>query len=188
VLDATPAGRAVYAQLGFRDGWAITRWEASCTSAVSLPRLADLTIRPIEARDWDAIAAFDAQAFGVDRSGLLRRLHARSQSFAGAAFEGETLQGFALGRDGARATYVGPIVARDDRVAVALVQAIVSRIASVAPGRVYLDALDAHPALAAALTHAGFRVQRPYTRMALGPERTIGDSARVYAIAGPELG
>lgn len=236
VLDATPAGREVYLRLGFRDGPRITRWQAdlprrqiaaalsstadpvaASTSAMQpstsarRPSTSALRVRPIEAGDWHAIAALDARACGTDRVALLQRLHVRSREFACVAIEGDALRGFALGRDGNRATYLGPIVADSEPAARALLQAMIANAA----GPVFIDALDAHASLRTWLEANGFAVQRPYVRMALGElgtadpsnstsrstsrstnggasgntnDDSTGAQQSIWSIAGPELG
>lgn len=202
VLDATPAGREVYLRLGFRDGPGLTRWHAQLPSrsapafpssvadsvvasaSASQPASGALQIRPIEVGHWRAIAALDVGAFGTDRLALLHRLHARSQTFACAAIEGNGLRGFALGRDGNRATYLGPIVADSAPVAQALLQTMLAKVT----GLVFIDALDAHASLRAWLESNGFAVQRPYVRMALGDLGAAGAAQSIWSIAGPELG
>ena len=176
VLDATPAGREVYRPLGFRDGWAITRWRRA---AVAEPEGAGRA-RTLEEKDWPAVLALDAQAFGCDRAPLLERLRARSSGFA-CVVEGK---GFLLGREGRVATQLGPIVAEDEDTAQALVAFACARIR----GPVLLDALDRHAGLARWLEARGFARERPYTRMALGRDALFGDPRRLAAIAGPELG
>lgn len=190
VLDATPAGREVYLQLGFRDGWGITRWQAQLPlQRVASDARSALELRPIQPGDWLAIAALDMRAFGADRMALLRRLHARSQSFACAVFDAGVLRGFALGRDGNRATYIGPIVVDSAPAGEVLLRAVLGKLT----GAVFIDALDAHEPLRTLLNAYGFSIQRPYTRMTLGdgaPDQAgaIGDARCMWSIAGPELG
>jgi GNAT superfamily N-acetyltransferase len=178
VLDATPAGREVYRPLGFRDGWAITRWRRQGGRAPGK------AARLLEQKDWPAVLALDAQAFGCDRAPLLERLRARSSKFACVVEEGGALRGFLLGREGRIATQLGPIVADDEGAAAELAGFACARIA----GPLLLDALDRHGALARWLEAQGFARERPYTRMALGRDELFGDPRRLAAIAGPELG
>jgi len=180
VLDATPAGREVYRLLGFRDGWAITRWRRSNATQVMKTGVARL----LGAGDWPAVLALDAQAFGCDRGPLLERLRTRSMQFACVVAKDGRLRGFLLGREGRVATQLGPIVAEDEAAAAELAGFACARIA----GPVLLDALDRHRALAHWLAAQGFVDERPYTRMALGRDELFGDPRRLAAIAGPELG
>ena len=79
VLDATPAGHAVYLQNGFVDTWGFARYRlerpalstATAGLLLRLPRVS-LSVRPLHARDWPAIAALDAPAFGASRLPLLQ--------------------------------------------------------------------------------------------------------------------
>jgi GNAT superfamily N-acetyltransferase len=180
VLDATPAGREVYRLLGFRDGWAITRWRRSNATQVMKTGVARL----LGAGDWPAVLALDAQAFGCDRGPLLERLRTRSMQFACVVEKDGRLRGFLLGREGRVATQLGPIVAEDEAAAAELAGFACARIA----GPVLLDALDRHRALAHWLAAQGFVDERPYTRMAFGRDELFGDPRRLAAIAGPELG
>lgn len=185
VLDATPAGREVYRQLGFVDGWAITRWRRTASApAIDRPSSEDVRVRPLQDADGPRLAAIDADVFGADRSTVLHALAARSRGFACVAERAGVLAGYLLGRDGRIATHVGPVVADDAQVAQALLAHALPRI----EGPVLVDALDRHTASAQRLAAEGFTVERGYTRMTLGADRPFGDAQRTFAIAGPELG
>ncbi|HEX2543566.1 MAG TPA: GNAT family N-acetyltransferase [Ramlibacter sp.] len=183
MLDATPAGREVYRQLGFHDGWAITRWRRTAPASQWLPAGED-GVAPLQDEHWAELAALDAQAFGADRLPLLRALAARCRDFACVARADGRVTGFLLGRDGRLATQVGPLVAQDAATAQALLAHALRRI----DAPVLLDVLDRHCDFSALLPRCGFAVERGYTRMALGADRAFGDDARMVAIAGPELG
>lgn len=174
-LDATPVGREVYRRLGFRDLWGFARW--------SLP--ADLPVapgpRPLRDADWPAVLALDEAAFGAPRASLLRDFARRAPAFV---LEGSAgLAGYALARDGAHGPQIGPVVAREDDAARALIAAACSAL----PGIAVIDMPDARAGLAGWLASQGAAVQRPFTRMALGVD-TPGDTALLAAVAGPEFG
>lgn len=173
-LDATPAGREVYGRLGFRDLWGFARW------ALPDPLPAAEGIRAVEAADWPAILALDAAAFGAPRAALLQDFAARAGQ---AAFVAQDGGGFALARNGARAAQIGPVVARDDATARALIAAARAAL----PGPAVLDLPDARPGLARWLSGHGAAPQRPFTRMVLGGALP-GDAAQFAAVAGPEFG
>ncbi|MGH8748164.1 MAG: GNAT family N-acetyltransferase [Burkholderiales bacterium] len=180
VLDATPAGREVYKPLGFRDGWPITRWRRTgAAPAAQAPG-----VRALHERDWPALRALDARAFGCDRSALLDRLRERSGGFACVCESSGSLSGFLLGREGRVATQLGPIVSDDESAAASLAAWASARLA--AP--VIVDVLDRHRVLADCLAANGFAKERPYRRMTLGRDEPFGDARRTIAIAGPELG
>ena len=184
MLDATPAGRAVYRQLGFHDGWAINRWRRSAAPEPP-PALGGLAaVRPLRPGELAQVTALDAQAFGAARPALIERLAARRTAWAAVCEGPDGLQGFLLGRNGRHATQLGPLVARDEDVAVALLDhALRSQREPL-----LVDLLAGHARVAQVLLERGFAIERPYTRMALGPAAAPGDGQRTIAIAGPELG
>jgi GNAT superfamily N-acetyltransferase len=174
VLDATPAGARIYRPLGFVEQLGLTRWRgpADGRPAASGPR-------PAASEDLPRLAALDAAAFGAHRPALLAQLLRRSPAIG--FVEGD---GFVLGRDGDRATQIGPLVAPDEAAALRLLDAALSRLR----GEAILDLADRHAALAGALRARGFAPERPYTRMALGHAAPFGDPSCLMAVAGPELG
>jgi GNAT superfamily N-acetyltransferase len=182
VLDATPAGAKVYAPLGFRQAWGFARF-ASERRAIQ-PAEASAAIEPITDAVWPALCAYDAAAFGNDRSRILGRMRDRLPPADLVARRGGRIVGMLLGRDGRTASHLGPLIAEDDEVAKALLARALSRIG----GTVYVDIADAKPGVRAFLEASGFSVQRPFTRMLLGRDRSFDDVARTYAVIGPEFG
>ena len=175
LLDATPAGREVYRQEGFKDTWGFKRF--SLAKSFSVHGKA----RAITESDWPWILELDRRAFGADREIVLRNL---AQRLPQAALVSES--GFVLGREGREATQIGPLVARDESGAAELLAAA---LASVRPP-VYLDLLDSRAEIKSRLEKAGFEFQRPFTRMVHTPgeARAPGEAGLVYCPAGPELG
>jgi GNAT superfamily N-acetyltransferase len=172
VLDATPAGREVYRQEGFVDTWTFKRF----TLSASNPAVNGRGGKPI---NWRKALELDAEAFGGDREWMLRALQKRLPSCAvGMA------NGFVLGREGREANQVGPLVARDDSTALALLEHAVSEVSV----PLYVDVADHAPRVQTWLMERGFVVQRPFTRMVHGAARAPGDEKLVYLVAGPELG
>ena len=174
VLDATPAGREVYRQEGFRDTWGFKRFRLAraAQSQGAAP------VRPIE--DWEGVLALDAEAFGASRARLLRALRSRMPRCA-LELPG---RGFVLARDGREAAQIGPLVARDEASAIALLAAVLEALAP----PLYVDAADHAPRLQQWLLERGFVIERPFTRMVRGAARAPGNEKRVYLVAGPELG
>jgi len=183
MLDATPAGQGVYRKLGFEDGIALDRWRADGSQRrrfTDEPRAAGLVLRPVT--DMDAIVAADARAFGARRAAVLRDLLTRRPDLAWAAWRGEALAGFVLGREGRTATHVGPLVADDDTAAGALLAQALERAGRAA----VVDLARGRDALAAKLAAAGFVPVRPFTRMHRGDALPAG--AALVAAIGPEFG
>jgi len=179
-LDATEQGRPVYLPLGFRDVYPISRWQTEVVR-VSGPVAG---VRPLRPDDVETLAAWDAAAFGADRRALLQHLTVRAGGLAHLADANGEIRGYVLARDGRRATQLGPLVAADRETAQALLAAALAHVA----GAVFLDGVDVHDWLAAWLQERGFTRQRGYVRMLLDGEAPLDDPARVFLIAGPELG
>jgi len=182
VLDATPAGRTVYLQEGFRDSWGFKRYQLQSSFAERADRIDG--IRSLAARDWPQILALDAAAFGASRERLLRALAARLPDAALVLEQAGNVRGYLLGREGREARQLGPLVADAADVAIALLGAALQRV----PTPLYLDAVDHAAPLVTWLAARGFEVQRPFTRMVYGDTRAPGDAGKVMLVAGPELG
>lgn len=177
VLDATPAGAAVYRPMGFETVTGMTRWHCP---AVAVPMPA--AVRPATPQDMPAIAMTDAEVFGGVRRFLLQDLLARSGAAAMVAKAPNC--GFALSRKGRVATQIGPVLAQDSATAIALLDGMLSAI----EGPVLIDSFDRQDAFARHLQTLGFTPQRPFERMARGPHKNFGKAGRSFAAAGPELG
>jgi GNAT superfamily N-acetyltransferase len=186
VLDATPAGRAVYSALGFEDTWGFHRLAGDGQGQRPHPRTADgdLIIRPITDADWQALRNYDAAAFGADRGAVLAGLRGRVPPAELIAYRGDRVAGFLLGRDGRSATQLGPLVADDDSAA----RQLLLRGLAAVEGPIYIDLADAKAELRRMLEEFGFSPQRPLTRMVYGRTESFDDPTRTFAVAGPELG
>jgi GNAT superfamily N-acetyltransferase len=186
VLDATPAGLPLYRGLGFKETWGyrrLARQAAQPEAAIAAP--SDGTrVRPITDADWVALCACDAAAFGANRSALLGRMRGRLPAAELIAERQGRIVGFSLGRDGRSASQIGPVVAEDDAAALALLAQALPAIS----GPVYIDLADAKMTVGRALSACGFTAQRPLTRMLLDRSQGFDDTARTFAVAGPELG
>jgi GNAT superfamily N-acetyltransferase len=186
VVDATPAGRKVYVGLGFQDRWSFQRYSAPRPrpdgGAPHTP--SDTLIRPISDDDWSLLCCYDAHAFGADRSILLTRLRGRASGAEFAAWRGNKILGFVLGRNGRSAMQLGPLTANDDATALALLERALA--GTCVP--IYIDVADSKPTLRRWLQDRGFAAQRPFTRMVHGSVMEFGDVTRTMAVAGPELG
>jgi len=179
VLDATPAGAAVYAKIGFVAGFAFERWEGDGTATIAATDAeSGAAAGPSQG---EALIALDRSACGIDRALLLRSFLGRPATRAWLAPRGD---GFALRRAGRRAAQVGPIVAADDAGALDLLAAALDGSA----GRAFIDVPVHRTSIADALTRRGFARQRSFVRMALGDARAAAARERVFALAGPEFG
>jgi hypothetical protein len=186
VLDATPDGRAVYRRLGFEDSWGfqrlIRRERQRTAGSVAAP--AGVTVRPIADADWPALCAYDAAAFGAERSAVLAGLRGRLPAAELVAARGNAIAGFLLGRDGGLAAQIGPLIADDDAIAVALAARALDGI----EGPLFVDLADGKRELRSVLDARGFAAARPFTRMLYGSSARFDDAARTFAVVGPEFG
>ncbi len=165
LLDAAPAGTAIYAALGFVPLGTMERWEGrgggeGLAAAVS-PNL-----------------VLDQVAFGADRCFLFQDFLSRPGSLAF-----RSPHGFAILRHGSSACHLGPIVAQPSEA-----DALATEAIRAASGRVVVDVLDSGSVLIPTLVARDFRLQRRFTRMALGLAALPGNPAQMMAAAGPEFG
>jgi GNAT superfamily N-acetyltransferase len=178
VLDATPAGRAVYRLEGFRDTWGFKRYalqeKGSGPFSVASHGAQEKGPDP-----FSRVLDLDRKAFGASREAVLRDLARRLPQ---AALFQEN--GYLLGREGREASQLGPLVARDEDTAIGLVS---QALRAVKPP-LYVDVVDHAPRLRGWLEARGFAFQRPFTRMVRGLAAAPGDEKLVYCVAGPELG
>jgi ribosomal protein S18 acetylase RimI-like enzyme len=181
ILDATPEGREVYVQEGFRDCWGFRRFSLTSPKEVSFD---GGRVRPMKEADWPGILLLDREAFGASREKVLRDLARRLPAAARVAEHGGEIAGYVLGREGREARQVGPLVARDGETAKALFAAALGRVEP----PVYADVVDRDPVFSAWIESLGFGFQRPFTRMVHGAGRAPGEEALVFCPAGPELG
>jgi len=172
-LDATSMGRPVYERAGFRDEAVIERW-------IRKPG----RVEPHQGSTGPYVldTALDREAFGADRSRLLRVLSGiESTSIEGA--------GFAMGRAGSRAAYFGPCVARSSAAARDL---LVWFLARHREENVYWDILAANGSALALAREFGFDRVRELMRMSLAgvdhPPPLGNNDTLVYAAAGFEYG
>jgi len=168
-LDATDQGEELYRGFGFCPEQPVERWWRHGEAGAGSP---------------DAVAhlpagfdKLDLEAFGVDRSELLSALAERSRIVA-------VDEGFALLRDGVRAFYAGPVVARNVEAARALVEPCI-RGAGVRG--CFWDLLPDNRAAIELARELGFEPRRKLMRMARGTARR-GRDELVFGIAGFELG
>jgi GNAT superfamily N-acetyltransferase len=178
VLDATPAGHAVYLQEGFRDTWGFARYRREAT-APSPPSPSGPVTRALLKSDWPAIEALDSPAFGASRLALLRSLAQRLPQAARVVDQGGRLRGFVLGRNGREAQQIGPLLADDEATALSLLHAALVK----ASGPVYVDLLDNQRQLLPWLEQQGFALQRPFTRMVHGAPAAPGNAETIVLVA-----
>jgi hypothetical protein len=184
-LDASPEGRLVYQRLGFEDVYRTTRMfvDGGRASLGGAPEPSP-GIRALRDADLGAVSAYDRERNGADRTYMLRHLLGRLPEAAFLAERDSRPAGYVLARDGRICTQIGPLVAEDEATALALLQHALAAI----PSGVCLDAGDQHGRLRSWLDAHRFMPITPFVRMIHGRKQPYDDPARIFAIAGPELG
>lgn len=178
VVDATPAGEAIYRSVGFTGQFGFQRWEHGAAERIKPNHINSGLLEPVQI---PTIAALDGQAFGCDRQPVLEDLAHRS---AGFSCQMPTGDGYLLGRDGRVASQIGPIVATAPQDAMAMLDHALTKVR----GRVFVDACDGQPEFIDRLKAYGFKPQRPFLRMVKGDGARLDRRAQMFAMAGPELG
>lgn len=205
-LDATPAGRPLYEKHGFRALYPLARWlrppsdlEPAATeqpastdqpaateqTPAALEILPTFDCRPLTAESLPTVAAYDRPVFGADRGGVLSALQRSMPSLALSIERDGGLAGYCLGRRGLRYIQIGPLVADDLDIARSL---LLNALQACASQPVILDIPLSRPGWCEFLQSLGFVEQRPFTRMVLGEYRAPEGNAKLFAIAGPEVG
>jgi GNAT superfamily N-acetyltransferase len=184
-LDATEQGRPIYLPLGFRDLYPISRWHFDRVTGPAILPPAGISLRPIVPADLPRLALYDRALTGMERPAILAHLAQRQPGRAWIAEDAAAkTAGFVLGREGRMAISLGPVVADNEAIALALI----TKAAASAPGPFIIDVPQAHRAVQAWLQAQGATSPRGYMRMTLGEAKGLDDPAHLFALAGPELG
>lgn len=184
-LDATPMGKRLYEQLDFVDEYEFGRYIAEAPQAPERIEVPGVAIVPLVAADLPDVVAFDTPFFGVDRGKVLAAWLQRAPHLAWTARQNGTVVGYSMGRQGLNFDGICPVVALEETVA----RALVTRgLGTLAPRPVVIDAFEHTPDFLAWLAGLGFVKQRPFLRMYRGRNTHPGNTSRIYAVAGPEVG
>ncbi|MEN9576117.1 MAG: hypothetical protein RL514_3972 [Verrucomicrobiota bacterium] len=213
-LDATPLGKTLYDTLGFKDEWTLRRWE---TSHVELPAnpMKYRICRWGDADDTTAMQELDQAAFGVDRWSMVLRTKWQSSRFLVHLTPKERINAFGTFRRGARACYLGPVVAESIAAAGPLVKSFLADLTNQPvywsrpwvtqaisesdllaqsvlkdlPNQlIFWDIPDTNTCAVELAERLGFQPQRTLIRMFLGENKWPGDPQKIFALAGPEIG
>lgn len=183
-LDATPAGREVYQQLGFKDEYFIVRM--TNLSLKDLPKVAsDAVAEPIQLQHICEIVALDAFTFGVNRQQLIEFLIREYPDKGWSLKRDNKLVGFVLGRDGNKYQHLGPVVAQTTADARILIS---KALESLNNQPAVVDVLRDKEDLISWLHSIGFIEQRHFIRMYKDENHFPGEIDKQYLICGPEFG
>lgn len=181
-LDATPAGREVYLKLGFTDDCRLSRMQ-TIVAGFTPDKLNPA--RRMTAEDLPNVFAMDRNVFGADRYLLLEWLFTGAAEYCWVVEREGRIAGYTLGRHGFNFEQLGPVIAEDTQTAKQLVAACLTEQI----GKPFiLDATHHDPEWLRWLVSAGFKEQRPFTRMFRGEVPAFGEAENQFAIPGPEFG
>ncbi|MFC7398443.1 GNAT family N-acetyltransferase [Chelatococcus sp. GCM10030263] len=182
-LTATAAGYRLYESGGFEAVGAIHQHQGTAMMPGERPSFEAGTVRPMRAEDHAAVVALDRAAFGADRARVFDQLTGVADGLVCEREEG--IVGFSFCRLFGRGRAIGPVVAADDAMAVALIHPHVVaqageflRIDTAAAEGPFVDFLDA-----SGLVRVGGG-----TVMVKGAAFSPSGSARTYALVNQALG
>jgi N-acetylglutamate synthase-like GNAT family acetyltransferase len=174
-LDATPAGATVYRPMGF------------AATEIGLKRLRRMNQGSNTGRseiaqdDLEQLVHSDRGAMGFERGDLIRH-------FAGREGSAIYRSGDAVGlvRAGRNARQIGPVYAKGEKDALALLD----RILAEESASLVIDLSAAQTKAEGFLVSRGFAFERPYSRMRFGTSAPAvrASSSEMIAVAGPEFG
>ena len=183
-LDATPLGKLVYEKLGFVAEYELERWEG--TAPVANPQLPPgITITPMTPTDLGELTAYDTPVFGAKRHAVLESWLRGWPEHALVARHAGKIYGYALARRGANFHQIGPVISNSPALCATL---LAHELTALKGERVIADIVTAN-AWAKPIAEAySLQHQRPFLRMAFGPNSSPGEREMMLAICCPELG
>lgn len=176
MLLATRAGRPLYDRLGFVEVGGVCQHQGEC-QGVARP---DPRIRPASGADLLEILRVDAEATGLHRADMLRRL--LGDGSAAVLVERGGVTGYAIERPFGRGSVIGPIVAPAEADAIALFDALAR------PGFVRVDRVSTAGGLGAHLAARGLALDSECPAMVLGDWPAEVAPPRLFALASHALG
>ncbi|MCW0980728.1 GNAT family N-acetyltransferase [Agrobacterium sp. BT-220-3] len=184
-LNATDVSRRLFSGLGFvgdTEKVHLLRGKPLCPVEMPTPGK-KRRIEPLSEDHLADVVAIDRLAFGVSRRGVLQRLLKENTGYG--LFEADHLIAFALRRVAGRGHIVGPVVAREETDAIALVQ---RHFADLDDQLVRLDAVCDSGLFTDFLVQSGLVAIETLTTMSKdGPQPVGWGAAKIFALAGPSL-
>ncbi|SCY94537.1 GNAT family N-acetyltransferase [Paracoccus tibetensis] len=182
-LNATRSGYRLYREEGFIDVGKVWQHQGMVGDVPATEPLAGIEIREITPEDHTAIATMDAHAFGADRSPILAALMEAGRGLI--AYRAGRPCGFALVRAFGKGQVLGPLVAEDERLAIALTARALGGMRGLF---VRMDTPCQGTDLRAFLTAAGMVQFDTVTEMRIGPQRRAEAGIVTFALAAHSLG
>lgn len=181
-LIATQAGLGTYRRLGFVERGGIFQCQGHLAPLSRPVQPVAASLRSANGSDLDALCELDEHAFGAPRPQLIRAVHEAGGGGIIAMRAGAPA-GFALQRISGRGMLIGPVVAEDEQLAIALV----SQLLASGSGFIRADIPADAEALAAHLAAAGIPCIDEYARMVRGEPPPRHRAAQTYTLASQAL-
>ncbi|XVV36062.1 GNAT family N-acetyltransferase [Streptomyces sp. CA-100214] len=172
-LHATPYGRPLYEELGFKVTGRAEMVRGRFTPVGPEPAIAT---RAATAEDLTTILRLDEGVFGADRTPIVTRLPAFADQLRVAEEDGRII-GYAAAWPNMDTHVVGPLIARDTETAKALIGSLAARTDR--PLRTDIDVR--HEELLAWVRERGLAVVAPNAVMTYGITELPGDWSRRFA-------
>lgn len=184
-LDATPQGKPLYEKLGFVFEYEIERWTLKRTVPMKEKTAGPALPEGLPPALLESICKTDLEAFGADRSALLKSMNQSAPEMTLGIWTAGRLDGYAFVRRGSFADHLGPWIARDAGTAAQMLDTF---LLDSNCDTLIVDQMKANPFMTELLTARGFTYTRLLTRMYRGGNDFPGHSEFICAIMGPEFG
>lgn len=175
-LVATNAGLKLYRQCGFHERGGIEQRQGAPTPLASVATPSGTAMRAVSADDLASLSDLDASAFGAPRHEIIKSVLSTGEGVV--AEEGGRLRGFALMRSSGRGTLIGPVVASDESLAIALI----SRLLNTSKGFTRIDVPADAKELSARLDTAGLVRVDQVTTMVRGHRPVSHSGAKTFGL------
>ena len=183
-LDATPPGRAIYEKLGFSPQFEVARYGGKVQPPPSAGGdTGERVVRARLDRDLASILELDHRVTRTNRAGWLKAIVSEWPDAVRTVLAGDRLEGFVAARRGARATQIGPCIARGSAGAALLHDVALRHVGD----EIYIDVPEPNGSACALAEAMGLGAQRRFVRMCKG-EPVLEDLSRLWSSSGPELG
>jgi GNAT superfamily N-acetyltransferase len=183
-LDATPAGLPLYQKLGFINEYKIYRMINPSLQSFEKQtfKYKPVNIKP---ENFPDVLKLDKKIFGTARTYLLQALFSNYPAKSYLVNRTKKIDGYMLGRTGARFNYIGPVASLSEDSARILIS---KALESLNNQPVALDILQDKEDLIKWLESLGFLKHRHFIRMYLKSNSCSGLIKNNYLISGPEFG
>jgi GNAT superfamily N-acetyltransferase len=181
-LVATKAGLTLYERCGFREVHGIGQHQGIAARIPAVETPLGTLLGPVSHSDLASLCDLDAAAFGADRSKMIAAVLASGTGVL--AVSGGRPTGFALARQSGRGTVIGPVVAPDESLTIALIAQQLKACSGFARVDIPTDAEH----LATWLEAAGLARVDHVTVMLRGDMPNRSPFSRVFALVSQALG